>query len=172
MPDEIKVQGLELEAVYQPNRSFNAGANFTYSEANFVNGPLPGSIQTTPAFSPSSPSGNFGAYPAGDYRVPGLPRWLANAYASYTHASGFGASVGLNTQGEQNLDLFGVVKIPAQQTWNAGVFYKTKRLELRLDFLNLADEFNWRATSTPFAGADLVTRELPFHVQGVIKYTF
>lgn len=172
LPDEIKVRGFELEAVYQPNRTFNAGANFTYSDANYVSGPLPGSIQTTPAFSPSSPSGNFGAYPAGNYRVPGLPRWLANAYASYTHASGLGASLGLNTQGEQNLDLFAVVKIPSQQTWNAGVFYKTKRLEVRVDFLNLTDEFNWRATSTPFAGADLVTRELPFHLQGVLKYTF
>ncbi len=172
LPDEIKVNGVELEAVYQPNRSFNAGANFTYSHAHYVNGPLPGSIQTTPSFSPSSPSGNFGAFPAANYRVPGLPLWLFNTYASYTLPSGFGASLGLNAQGEQNLDLFGIVKIRAQQTWNAALFYQHKRIQVRLDFLNFTDEFNWRATSTPFAGADLVTRELPFRMQGTIKYAF
>jgi len=41
-----------------------------------------------------------------------------------------------------------------------------------VDAFNLTDEFNWRATSTPFAGADLVTRELPFRLQGSIKLRF
>lgn len=172
LPDEIKVDGVELEAIYELSRVLNVGANFTYSHARYVNGPLPGSIQTTQAFSPSTPSGNFGGYPAGDYRVPGLPLWLFNTYASYVHTSGFGASVTLNMQGEQNLDLFGRVKIRDQHTWNAALFYKQQAWQLRLDFLNLTDEFNWRATSTPFAGADLVTRELPFNVRGSVKYTF
>ena len=172
LPDEIEVQGLEIEAVFQPNRVFNAGANFSYSEARYVDGPLPRGIQTVPYFDPASPSGNFGAYPSGDYRVPGLPRWLFNTYVSGSLANGLGASLSLNAQGEQNLYLFGHVKIRDQQTWNAAVFYKRKRFEARVDFLNLTDEFNWRSSSTPFAGADLVTRELPFHVQGSIKYAF
>ena len=104
--------------------------------------------------------------------MPGLPRWLFNTYVSGSLANGLGASLSLNAQGEQNLDLFGHVKIRDQQTWNAAVFYKRKRFEARVDFLNLTDEFNWRSSSTPFAGADLVTRELPFHVQGSIKYAF
>ncbi len=172
LPDEIEVSGFELEALYQPTPRLNAGANYTYSHAAYQNGPLPGSIQTTPSFSPSTPSGNFGAYPAGDYRLPGLPLWLFNTYVSYTLPSGFGGSVALNAQGRQNLDLFGAVKIPAQQTWNASLFYVAKDWEVRVDAFNVTDEFNWRATSTPFAGADLVTRELPFRLQGSVKLRF
>lgn len=172
LPDEIEVEGVEVEAVFQPNRFFNAGANATYSHAAYVNGPISGQIQTTPSFSPATPSGNFGSYPSGNYRVPALPLWLFNAYTSFTHRSGVGGSVTFNAQGEQNLDLFGIVKIRDQHTWNAALFYKRKAWELRADFLNITDELNWRGPSSPFSGADLVTRELPFHVQGSFKYLF
>lgn len=172
LPDEIEVQGVELEALFQPNRSFNVGANFTYSHANYVNGPLSGGIQTTPIFSPSTPSGNFGAYPSGYYRLPSLPLWLFNAYSSYMLPSGLGLSTTVNLQGEQNIDLFGIVKIPNQHTINAAIFYKQSRWEARVDFLNLTDEFNWRAPASPFTGADLITRELPFHVQASFKLMF
>ena len=43
------------------------------------------------------------------------------------------------------------------------------RFEARVDVLNVTDAFNWRATSTPFAGADLVTREIPRRVQAQLK---
>ncbi|HEY9250944.1 MAG TPA: TonB-dependent receptor [Rariglobus sp.] len=172
LPDDIKVSGFELDAVYQPNRNFNAGANFSYMDARYVDGPLPGSVQTTPYFDPSLPSGNFGSYPQGDYRIPGLPRWLFNTYSTYQLDNGLGASVSLNVQGAQNLDLFGYVEIPVQFTLNNAIFYKRRNYELRLDFYNVTDEFNWRSSSTPFAGADLVTRELPFHMQFSFKYMF
>ncbi|MBL9206945.1 MAG: TonB-dependent receptor plug domain-containing protein, partial [Opitutaceae bacterium] len=89
LPDEIEVQGVEVEAIFQPNRAFNAGANFTYSHANFLNGPSSGSAQTTPIFSPSTPSGNFGAFASGTYRLPAIPLWLFNVYSSYMLPSGF-----------------------------------------------------------------------------------
>jgi len=172
LPDEIAVDGFELEAVYQPSAAFNVGANLAYAHARYANGPLPGSIQTTPAFSPSTPSGNFGTVPPGDYRVPGLPLWLFNAHATYVLAGGLGVSASLSAQDQQNLDLFGIVKIRNQYTLNAGVFHRQKRWEIRLDCLNLTDRVNWRATSTPFAGADLVTRELPLQLRGTLKYVF
>ena len=171
LPDKIEVSGTEVEAVYQPNATVNFGANFTYSHASYLNGPE-GGIQTVPTFSPTVPSGTFASFPKGNYRLPSLPLWLFNSYASYTHASGLGASFSFSAQGEQNLDLFGIVKIRDQHTWNIAVFLKRKKWELRADFLNLTDELNWQAPSSPFTGADLITRQLPFHQQVSFKYAF
>lgn len=172
LPDEIRVRGVELEAIFQPNRNLSVGTNFSYSEANYKNGPLPGSIQTVPFFDPSQPSGNFGAYEQGDYRVPGLPRTLWNTFVNYNLESGFGAGAVLQTQGSQNLDLFGNVVIPSQHTLNLSAFYLGESLDVIVNVFNATDEFNWRPSATPFAGADLVTRELPRHWQITVRYRF
>lgn len=172
LPDEIRVRGLELELLFQPNPAVALGVNFSYSDAHYANGPLPGSIQTVPHFDPTEPSGNFGAYPQGNYRIPGLPRTLFNTFASYRLQSGFGIALAVEAQGSQNLDLFGHVKIRSQHQTNLTFFYQSSRLDIYLHIFNLTDEFNWRPSATPFAGADLVTRELPRHWQATLRYRF
>ena len=173
LPDEILVRGVETAIDWRPTDSIRLGGNFTYRAANYVDGPPPGSIATVPRFAPSIPGGTFGAYPAGDYRLPGLPRWQANVSATWAPAGdGFGADLRGSLQGEQNLDLFGSVVIPAQCTWNAGVFYRRGGFELRADVFNLTDEFNWRPTNTPFAGADLVLREPPRSWRVTMRQSF
>jgi hypothetical protein len=160
-PDEIGVSGIEAAAEWKASDAFSFSGNFTYRDAHFIDGPLPGSIATLPHFNPATPSGTFGAFSAEDYRLPGLSRWQANVFANWRVSQGLRARIWGSLQGDQNLDLFGHVVIPAQQTWNAGLTYSRGGFEVRIDVLNFTDEFNWRATSTPFAGADLVTRELP-----------
>jgi outer membrane receptor protein involved in Fe transport len=172
LPDEIRVRGLELELLFQPNPAIAFGANFSYSDARYVDGPLPGSIQTVPRFDPTEPSGNYGAYPRGDYRIPGLPRTLFNTFASYRLPSGFGVTLAVEAQGSQNLDLFGHVVIRSQHQTNLTFFYQGESLDIFLHIFNLTDEFNWRPSATPFAGADLITRELPRHWQATLRYRF
>jgi len=163
LPDEIRVQGIELAGAHRPTHWLSVSGNFFQMAANYVDGPLPGSIATVPQFDPAVPSDNFGSYGSGDYRVPGLPRWQGNLQAAVTLAQGWTIRGWGGVQGEQNLDLFGRVVIPRQFTLNLGVSYRRDVWEIRADCLNVTDEFNWRATGSPFAGGDLVTRELPRH---------
>ncbi|HUG10631.1 MAG TPA: TonB-dependent receptor [Opitutaceae bacterium] len=171
-PDEILVSGVEAVAEWKASDGFSLSGNFTYRDAHYIDGPLPGSIATVPRFDPATPSGTFGAFPAGDYRLPGLSRWQANVFATWTLTQGLTARLWGSMQGDQNLDLFGHVVIPAQRTWNAGFTYTRGGFEARIDVLNFTDEFNWRATSTPFAGADLVTRELPRSWRVTLRQSF
>lgn len=172
LPDEIVARGVESSASWTIVPHLTLSGNLAYMDIHYVNGPLPGSIATVPQFDPAVPSDNSGAFASGDYRVPGLPRWQANIQAAYAPLRGWGVRLWSSFQGEQNLDLFGRVIIPAQQTWNAGVLYRSGAWEFSADVLNFTDEFNWRATSSPFAGADLVTRELPRHGRVTVRYRF
>lgn len=172
LPDEIEIWGIEWDILYQPTASFNAGLIGTYAEAHYIDGPVAGTPATRAPFSPDSPSNTFPIIPTADYRLPGLPHWVVNAFASYTLPVGLGASAALKWQSEMNLDIDGYVVIPNQVTLDLALFYRYKQFEVRLELLNATDEFNWRPTSTPFAGADLVTRELPrhFRLTGVVRW--
>ena len=172
LPDEIMARGVESAAAWTLAPNLTLAGNAAFMDIHYLNGPLPGSIATVPQFDPGRPSDNSGAFPAGNYRLPGQPRWQANLQAGYTPPHGWGARIWCSLQGGQNLDLFGHVQIPAQQTWNAALLYRRGAWEIEGAVLNLTDEFNWRATSSPFAGADLVTRELPRHGRVTVRYWF
>jgi len=172
LPDEIRVQGCEWAATWRPWPALSLQGNASYVDARYQDGPLPGGIATVPQFDPNLPSDNFPSYPRGNYRLPGLPRWLANLSATWTAPEGWGVRAWGLVQGAQNLDLFGRVVIPAQQTWNGCLFLQRGAWETSLALLNATNAFNWRPTSTPFAGGDLVTRELPRHVRFTVTRRF
>ncbi len=172
LPDEILVRGVELAGGYRPSSWFQLSGNLFYMAANYVDGPLPGSISTAHAFDPAVPSDTFGSYPQGDYRVPGLPRWQGNLHAVATLPSGWSFRGWGTLQGSKNVDLFGYVVIPRQLTLNLGVSYRRDNWKLSADCLNATDEFNWRTTESPFAGGDLVLRELPRHWRVKLAYRF
>lgn len=172
LPDEILVRGIELAANHRVAGWLEVSGNFAYMAANYRDGPLPGSIATVPQFDPAVPSDTFGSYPLGDYRVPGLPRWQGNLLAEVMLPQGWTLRGWGGVQGEQNLDLFGCVVIPCQVTLNLGVTYRLGPWEVSANCLNCTDEFNWRATGSPFAGGDLVTRELPRHWEMKTRYRF
>lgn len=172
LPDDLLLRGVEAQGAWRISPAFDLSANAAYHDARYVDGPPPGNIATVPAFDPSRPSDNFGAYPRGDYRLPGVPRWTANLAFAVRPAGPFSGRVWSAWQGGQNLDLFGRVKLRAQHTWNAAVWWRRGAWECRVAGLNLTDEFNWRPTSTPFAGADLVTREPPRRWQASVARWF
>lgn len=172
VPDEIEIWGIEWDFVYQPNRQLNAGIIGSYSEANYIDGPVTGTPTTQAPFDPSVPNSTFPRPPLADYRLPGLPRMLVNSFVSYTLDTGFGASASVQWQSDLNLDLEGFVVIPSQVQLDLALFYKAETFEIRFDVRNATDEFNWRPTSTPFAGADLVTRELPRYYQATFVLKF
>lgn len=172
LPDEIEISGIEVDVIYQPHRQLNLGFIGSYAEANYIDGPVSGTPTTQAPFSPSEPNSTFPRPPLGDYRLPGLPFWLLNGFVTWKSDLGFGASATLQWQSEQNLDLDGFVVIPSQHQLDLAVFYQTEQLEVRVEVVNATDEFNWRPTSTPFAGADLVTRELPRHYMASLIFRF
>ena len=74
-------------------------------------------------------------------------------------------------QSRQNLDWAGTVVIPWQYTANAALFYRAKRFEVRLDFLNFTNQKNWSGGNSQ-TGLDAAYAELPFHLEGTVKYRF
>ncbi len=172
IPDEIFVRGVELAGSYRPTSWLSLSGNYFYMAANYVDGPLPFSIATAHPFDPAVPSDTFGSYPQGDYRVPGLPRWQGNLHAVATLPSGLNLRAWGGVQGDKNVDLFGHVVIPSQFTINLGASYRRDNWEISADCLNITDEFNWRTTESPFAGGDLVLRELPRHWRLKLAYRF
>ena len=172
LPDEIFVQGIEAAFTHRPNQRVSLTGNFSYLDAHFQNGPLPGSVATVPYFDPTRPSDNFGAFTCANYRLPGLPRWTANLQAVVDLPGYWVLDLWGSAQGAQNLDLFGHTVIRAQHTFNAALTWQRRQWEWRFACLNFTDEFNWRPTSSPFAGADLVTRELPHRWRADLSYAF
>ena len=172
LPDEIIVQGVEAAFTHRPNQRVSLTGNFSYLDAHYRNGPLPGSVATVPDFDPVRPSDSFGAFARANYRLPGLPRWTANLQAAVDLTSHWVLDLWGSAQGAQNLDLFGHVIIRPQHTLNAALTWHRRQWEWRLACLNFTDEFNWRPTSSPFAGADLVTRELPRRWRADFRYAF
>lgn len=171
VPDEIEVSGVEAQGSLD-RFGLRFSGHATYADANYRNGPLPGSISTVPYFDPALPTTNFGSYPRGDYRLPGIPRWFGALRIETTQRLGAGVRLAAKFQGSQNLDLFGHVRIPRQHSFDAEVFWRGETWEMSCAFFNVTDEFNWRPTSTPFAGADLITRELPRHFRLSVRKSF
>lgn len=182
--NQIESRGVEVEMSYQPDKHFNLTSNFTWMEANYNN---IASGEATLNYEDLYPAGyqipgggvgtglgapNFASGPKGDYRVPGVPNFLFNAYATYKFDCGFGFSIGPQVQGEQTANLSGSLKIPAQYTWNASIFYDQPRWMAKLDFVNFTDERNLSATDPGFAGNDLILYEQPFYMRASFKMRF
>jgi outer membrane receptor for monomeric catechols len=186
-PIGIETKGIELEAVYQPTRSFNASANFTFQDAkqddfgyqqtyNYRDGFPVGFIvdgQSGTGFgSPNYNSANGRVRAAGKQRAASVPQVMFNAYMTYQFDNGFGASVGPQVTGEQWQNQEGTLRIPTQFVINAFLFYRQPKWEVQVNFFNITDERNWTSIDPGFAGNDVIYPEKPFSVGGQIKYKF
>src|SRR5258706_5379973 len=117
-------------------------------------------------------SPNFTPLPLRNYRVGGLPRELLNGFIKYRSSFGLGASLGFVATSPIPTTELGNVIVPRQYTVNAALIYEEgKNWEARVDFLNITDEKNW-TTNAGAIGADLISPDLPFHVQGTVRYKF
>jgi outer membrane receptor for monomeric catechols len=182
-PIGIETTGLELEAVYQPNRNFNASANFTYQNAsqddlgyqqtgNYLDGyPVGFIVDGQSGTGIGSPNFTF-VPPSGRVRAASVPRILFNAYLTYQLDNGFGGSIGPQVTGEQWQNQQGTLIIPAQFVINAFLFYRQPRWEAQINFFNITNEKNWTSIDPSFAGNDVIYPEPPFRVSGQIKFKF
>ena len=186
-PIGIETKGIELEAVYQPTRAFNASANLTFQDAKqddfgyqqtynyrdgypagFIVDGLPG----TGFGSPNYNSANGRTRASGKQRAASVPQVMFNAYLTYQFSNGFGASVGPQVTGEQWQNQEGSLIIPTQYTINAFVFYKQKKWEAQVNFFNITDQRNWTSIDPSFAGNDVIYPEKPFSISGQLKFKF
>ena len=173
----VDAAGYELQANYQPNKNFSGTVSYSYMNAWLpgASGSLAFTEDVYDAFAPPYGDGvgspNFNPFPVGNYRLPGLPRELLSAFAKYKSNMGVGASLGVVVTSPINTSYLGDVVIPTQYTLDGAVFYEAKRWAVRLNLYNITDRKNWSAEN-PAVGNDLITADLPFHVQGSITYRF
>jgi outer membrane receptor protein involved in Fe transport len=194
-PLETRTWGLECEATYQPNRNFNASANFTVSRTKYANITPADAIfvQTNDyldVFAPSFTDANGGRGKGGTNTSTGfspnytavflnssnpdvvsVPNLLFNAYLTYQLDCGLGASIGPQVTGQIDENPQKTLKIPAQVTWNGAIFYKQKNWEVQLNFFNFTDNRNWTPVAT-FASNDSIFPNEPFHMNVTFKFKF
>jgi hypothetical protein len=169
--NQVQSNGIETDIAYQPDRHLSLTGNFTWLNANYH--------QVTPYEQTSAPvdtgvgTPNFGAgLPNGNYELPGTPHYYFNAFLTYKFDCGLGFGVGPQVQGSQNADVSGAIKIPAQFTWNANIFFRQKTWEVQLNFFNFTDERNFTVIDPTFTGNDAILEQTPFAMSGTLKYRF
>ena len=190
----VQSRGIEIEVTYQPNRNFNASANMTFANSNLTGitnqrqysqtgnyldtlgpefrdsngGQGRGGVDPFGGFSPNyAGSPTFGTSPD----IAGIPDFLFNAYATYQLDCGLGLSVGPQVTGEVYNNYQGTLKIPAQVTWNAALFYKQKSWEVQLNVYNFTNEENYTPTAN-FAANDLIFPDKPLSADLTFKFKF
>jgi len=182
---DILIRGLELETVYQPGAAFSATANLTIQDGHYVDsspfqmggrsiydayalGRGPGGRGTsTGAFDPYA-----NQVPAGDWPLLGFSKVMLNGSVRYRLASGFGAGLTAQWQSWQRGNLDNEWHIPAQYTLDASFFYEAKRWSANVDFRNLTNQRNWIHNGDAYTASQLIFPELPFRIEGYVKFRF
>jgi hypothetical protein len=183
--NDIRLRGLELEAVCQPTKSFNATLDATFQQGWYQDsapfqfggqsiydayalGRGPGGLGTN--------TGDYNPYadqvPVGDYPLQAFSRAMLNGSVRYRFPGGFGLESDAQWQSWQRGNLGDQWHIPAQYTIDATVFYQAKSWELDLDFLNLTDRRNWIANGDAYTDSQLIFQELPFRIRARVRYKF
>ena len=188
-PIGIETKGVELESFYQPNRNFNASANFTYQNAEqddfgyqqtynyrdgypvgFLVDGVSGTGGGAPNYNTQGPTTPARAF--GKTRAASVPQVMFNSYVTYQLDNGFGASFGPQVTGEQWQNQEGSLRIPMQYVINAFVFYRQPKWDVQINFLNITDQRNWTSIDPSFAGNDVIYPEQPFRISGQLRFRF
>ncbi len=182
---DIRVSGLELDAIYQPSTNFSATLNATLQQGKYLNtapfqlggrsildtfalGRGPGGQgNATTSFSPFDDQVGVGDWP-----LVGFSHVLFNGSVRYRFGNGFGAGLDGQWQSPQRGNLDNEWHIPSQYTLNASFFYEAKKWSANLDVLNLTDQHNWIHNGDAYTASGLIMQELPLRVQGYVKKTF
>ncbi|MBI3886927.1 MAG: TonB-dependent receptor [Opitutae bacterium] len=162
----FRTRGIELEANYQPNKSFFFTVGYSYLESTVNQAEF--DVGNT---SLTSPLDRFFILGPGEHRRQGVPRNTFNGLATYKWENGFGVTAGLVWNSDINNNVVGTLVIPPQYTLDLTAFYSTKRYEVRLAVLNATDQKNWGAPNAVY-GNESITAELPIHAELTVKYKF
>jgi len=180
---EVRSRGMEIDLDYQPDKHLSITSNFTWLLANYHNyapyeqtgnylDPYPVGYIVDGKSGTGIGSPTFTSYPKGNYPLPGTPKIYFNAYAVYKFSNGFGVGIGPQVTGQQNADISGSLKIPAQYTLNAEIFYRQPHWEFQVNFFNITNRNNWTVIDPTFTGNDVILEQMPFHVTASIKLKF
>jgi TonB-dependent Receptor Plug Domain len=170
------IWGGEGELNFQPNRNFYMTLSYSYLDPVLA-GQAPAQKESSVFATFAPPVGNGSGVantvtlPLGNYLQPGIPRQLFNANLNYVFDFGLGFTFGAEVTSPINLTYGGSVVIPTQFTLNAGVFYRWKNAELRVDVLNFTNQQNWAVVSTN-NGTNQVYPEMPLQVLGTVRVKF
>jgi outer membrane receptor protein involved in Fe transport len=180
----IRSNGVELEAVYQPNKYFNINANATFQHVeregnnfyeqtgNYLDGyPVGFIVDGKSGTGAGSP--NYYTNPA--YQTieeSGLPKYIVNIFAVYQLDSGWGIGAGPQFQGGMNADQEGALTIPAQYDVDAFVFYKQKTWDIQVSVKNVTNQRNLTPIDPNFAGNDQIYVVEPINTSVTIRYRF
>ena len=157
-PSDIAVRGIEAEATWTGRRLY-AASNVTFAEGNYRN--------SWPFEYPGLGASTVAA--PGNYRMPGLSRWYANATVGGRVASAWHVQVQLRTQSRQTGDLTAELSIPGQYSVDASLAYRRPGLAVQLMVMNLTDQRNWVHNGDPYADNLFVGEELP--LRAVLRMT-
>jgi outer membrane receptor for monomeric catechols len=188
---QANIRGIEMEANYQPSRSFFATASYSYIKTT---------LNRAPGFYdyPAEPGVNvdgaaiFATFEPGQkFDDPGVPKHVFNVLGNYKFENGLGVRGGLQVTGPIALtpsgqldmtasSLGGLIplpqsiidaggyykspKIPWQYTANAAVFYQFGKYTATVSVYNLTNEKNWQPSPT-FYGNDFLVLNDPRTVE-------
>jgi hypothetical protein len=182
------LRGFESELNYQPNKAFLFTGSYAFIHSTSVDPGFTSAVLPTDKLAAQGilPSGGAGIV-SGEGETPGVPEHVFNMLAAYRHDSGFGASLGMTVTSQMNLGYGSefraftfapsaitradTVQLPWQYTVDMNVFYRKDHWDINLAFLNLTDERNYSPPNAVY-GNSSVTRDLPFRMEGTIKYIF
>jgi len=183
--NNITLRGLELESTYQPTTRLSITANATLQSGHYVNsrpyqaggrdlyaayalGRGPGGLGT--ATGTYDPFAN--QVPDADWPLLGFSNTMLNGSVRYRFDGGFGVGSNVQWQSRQRGNLDDQWHIPAQYTLNASVFYEARRWSVNLDFLNVTNQRNWIHNGDAYTATELIFPELPFRMEGYVKFRF
>jgi hypothetical protein len=173
---KVQAHGFESSINYQPNKNFNAGINYSWLEANYVNY-NPNSSFGSPygvvangetVFSATSSSLTESAFARGNYRVM-EPKNRVDLFASYQFDFGLGVRGDLWATDSYPI-VNNVATIPAEFNLDLGIFYAQPKWRVQVDFLNVTDERNFALVNSDTA--ENIQPLEPFAVQGKFTYNF
>ncbi len=182
---DIRVQGLELESVYQPDTRFSATFNATFQDGKYLNAaPFQlGGRDIYAGYLAGRGPGGLGAgdenyspwdnqVPVGDWPLVGFSKVMLNGSVRYRFANGFGAALDGQWQSRQRGNLDDQWHIPAQYTLNASLSWQRGHWLVNVDILNLTDQRNWIHNGDAYTASILVLPDLPLRAEGFVKYKF
>jgi len=165
----IKDNGIELEAVYQPNRSWTFNGNLTYQEATAegvffqTTGNYLDAFATTTSVDGKFGTGiggpNFTLYypPNGRMRAPGIPGFQANVFGVYNAPRFWTVGLGAQFYGKMYANMQDTLEIPAQVEVDGFVSYAINNWQFRLNVKNALNQRLLDPIDVSFAGNSLIS---------------
>ena len=183
--NEIEMDGLEAEVVYQPRPGIYLTANASWIDGQFVNS-APTQLGGRSLYDiwpeGEGPEGKgtgvgydfwfVNQVPVGTYDISGLSKVMLNASAAYRFQNGIGLNIQAMWHGPQWGNLDHEYEIPAQLMINLAATYSRPGWEVGLECLNVLNRLNWIHNGDEWMNNQLISVEPPLRFEGYLKMRF